>query len=339
MLRLAAGLDPLQAGRIDIAGHTVAMGGAVKQVPPEKRGVGLMFQDYALFPHLTVLENTRFGISDGDRSRAEWVQLALKEMHLDHVAQRYPHTLSGGQQQRIALLRAIAPSPRVLLLDEPFSGLDEHLRHHIRQETLKMLTQTEVATLMVTHDPEEAMFLADRIVVLNHGRVAQDGTPVDTYRNPVDPFVARLFGPFNEFDGLVRDGRVLTPVGQVDAPGLSDGARALVMVRASGIDLVDKAAGGAAETGTGTGVAVRVLSARPLGPTSQILVEPAAAADDEPGGTGGIGKPVEARVSGLKLPALDTRLYLRTRPGHTFVFPRRSPLADELETDESPADR
>ena len=215
VLRLAAGLEPLQAGRVRIGGRVVAEGGHAHQVPPEARGVGLMFQDYALFPHLTVRENVAFGLARTDSRRAAWVREVLGEMGLDEYADRYPHTLSGGQQQRIALLRALAPRPRVLLLDEPFSGLDEHLRQQIRTETLRRLEGTDASTLMVTHDPEEAMFLADRIVVLHRGRLVQDATPIEIFERPRDPFVARLFGPVNEFEGVVRSSRVATPLGSV----------------------------------------------------------------------------------------------------------------------------
>lgn len=310
LLRLAAGLEHVQVGRVSIGERVVAEGGASRQVPPEQRGVGLMFQDFALFPHLTVIENICFGVPQNDRARQKWVRAALEDVGLSHVAERYPHTLSGGQQQRIALLRALAPAPGVMLLDEPFSGLDEHLRQQVRQETLSILTDAVVATLMVTHDPEEAMYLADRIVVLNAGRIVQDAPPLDLYNHPQEPFVARLFGPVNEFHGRVRDGRVQTLLGPVPAPNIDDGADALVMVRAHGIQLLWNGAGSAPQPS----VSARVRSARPLGPTTQVLLEPLRQATDN------TEQLLEARVSDLLPPEPGTELHLRPDPAQVFVF-------------------
>ncbi|MEQ9575581.1 MAG: ABC transporter ATP-binding protein [Rhodospirillales bacterium] len=200
LLRLAAGLETLQVGRITIGEDTVADGHGGAQMPPEKRNVGLMFQDFALFPHLTVYENIVFGLADKDRTRRDWARGTLATMGLGDYADTFPHTLSGGQQQRVALLRALAPAPRVLLLDEPFSGLDVNRRAQIRQDTFHILSRSGIATLMVTHDPEEAMFMADRILVMQHGRIVQSGTPVEIYFHPQTVFVAELFGPVNRLD-------------------------------------------------------------------------------------------------------------------------------------------
>ena len=237
LLRLAAGLEPLQAGKIAIHGQTMASGGSHPQIPPERRGVGLMFQDYALFPHLNVFDNVRFGIRKRDWGRLSWVTGALRDVGLADFAMRYPHTLSGGQQQRIALLRALAPSPRVVLLDEPFSGLDENLRKQVRRETLKILSAVKVAGLMVTHDPEEAMYLADRIVVMSQGKVLQAAAPLEVYQSPVAPFVARMLGDLNEFEVEVAQGVVKTPLFELPSPGIPDGAKALVMIRAEAVRL------------------------------------------------------------------------------------------------------
>lgn len=206
LLRIAAGLEDLQTGVVEIDGSVVADGAQKRSLPPEQRGVGLMFQDYALFPHLNVRDNVTFGLGKASGSRSAWLDDALTSMGVENYANAYPHTLSGGQQQRVALLRALAPQPRVLLLDEPFSGLDVTRRAQIRADTLQVIKQTGVATLMVTHDPEEAMFMADRILVMNEGRVIQDGRPTDLYFSPADAFVAELFGPVNRFRATVQDG-------------------------------------------------------------------------------------------------------------------------------------
>ncbi|MCB2102435.1 MAG: ATP-binding cassette domain-containing protein, partial [Rhodobacterales bacterium] len=148
LLRLAAGLEPLRRGRILIGGAVVADGETRFSIPPERRNVGLMFQDYALFPHLTLRENVAFGLAGRGDGRQAWVDGAITRIGLGGLAGKYPHTLSGGQQQRAALLRALAPQPGVLLLDEPFSGLDVTRRAQIREETLALLRDTGVATLM-----------------------------------------------------------------------------------------------------------------------------------------------------------------------------------------------
>ena len=309
LLRLAAGLESLQIGRIAINGVAVAEGGHAHQIPPERRGVGLMFQDYALFPHLTVAQNIAFGLRNGTRDAA-WIERALADMRLAHLGDRYPHTLSGGQQQRIALLRALAPAPGILLLDEPFSGLDEHLRQRVRQETRAILAENGVTTLMVTHNPEAAMFLADRIVVLNDGRVAQDAAPVEIYTAPADPFIVRMFGPANEFVGVVRDGVLATPLGPVPAPGIGNGKRAQCLVRADGVEVVTAPPGGGPAH-----VRVRVETARVLGPTSYLLLEPTA------GVAPGISQPsIEARLPGIHVPATGSEVWARAREEQTFVF-------------------
>ena len=309
LLRLAAGLETLQIGRIAVDGVAVAEGGHARQIPPERRGVGLMFQDYALFPHLTVAQNIGFGLRNGTRDAA-WIERALADMRLAHLGDRYPHTLSGGQQQRIALLRALAPTPGILLLDEPFSGLDEHLRQRVRQETRAILAESGVTTLMVTHNPEAAMFLADRIVVLNEGRVAQDAAPVEIYTAPADPFIVRMFGPANEFGGVVRDGVLATPLGPVPATGIGNGKRALCLVRADGVEVT------AAPPSGGSGhVRVRVETARVLGPTSYLLLEPTAGVvpgDSQPS--------IEARLPGIHVPATGSEVWARAREEETFVF-------------------
>jgi len=255
LLRSIAGLISPSRGAIFLDGKEIT------DLPPAKREIGLVFQDYALFPHMTVAANIAFGLPKSERNSGEKVKKALEEMHLGHVADRYPHTLSGGQQQRIALLRALAPNPRVMLLDEPFSGLDQHLRQRVRQETLSMLSNSGAATLIVTHDPEEAMYLADRIVVLNNNAVVQDAVPSELYSNPADPFIARLFGPVNSFDAQVENGTVATPLGTFGTPQYENGAQVKVMIRASDVALKCSDEQGA-----------KVVSARPLGPDVEVTL-------------------------------------------------------------------
>ena len=196
LLRLAAGLEVVQSGSIELEEKQVA--GRGLHVPPEQRSIGLMFQDYALFPHLTVMENILFGLDRGERGqankgRAIWARNMLARFGLTKLADNYPGTLSGGEQQRVALLRALAPNPPVLLLDEPFSSLDAARRIEMREETAKLIREAGASAIMVTHDGEEAMFMADRIKVMNKGRIVQSGIPEDIYLKPKSAFVASLF--------------------------------------------------------------------------------------------------------------------------------------------------
>ena len=195
----------------------------------------------------------------------------------------------------------------MLLLDEPFSGLDEHLRQQIRMETLRRLEGTNASTLMVTHDPEEAMFLADRIVVLDRGRLVQNAAPLDIFERPGDPFVTRLFGPVNEFSGVVRSGRVETPLGAVAAGGFEEGCAVLVMVRASDVAVLEDG------DDRGPSVTARVRSARPLGRQSELRMST---------GRDGIRKEIQVRIAGLSLPGEGTELRLAVNEGRAFVYPQ-----------------
>ncbi|KAA2235364.1 ABC transporter ATP-binding protein [Salinarimonas soli] len=236
LLRIAAGVEQPAAGQVRLDGRVVSGEGIF--LPPERRGVGLMFQDYALFPHLTILENVTFGLRSLAAGDAEIAaRRALSRVGLERYAADYPHMLSGGEQQRVALARSIAPRPGVLLMDEPFSNLDRRLRDAVRDETVAILRETGATTIVVTHDPEEAMRIADRIVLMRAGQVVQEGPAEDLYRRPVDLFAARFFCDFNEVEGVCRNGRVSTPIGIFPAPGLEEGAAAVVCLRPQGVRL------------------------------------------------------------------------------------------------------
>ena len=214
LLRLAAGLETVQNGQIHLNDKLVGNGKEKLSLPPEKRDIGLMFQDYALFPHLSVFDNIAFGLKTVTAERRQWITEGLERMGLAEHRNSFPHMLSGGQQQRVALLRALAPEPQILLLDEPFSGLDVTRRAQVREDTLNFLKECGVAVLMVTHDPEEAMFMADHIVVMKDGIIEQQGSPMEIYLKPTNVFVttfigapsmnildATLFPDFVEFEG------------------------------------------------------------------------------------------------------------------------------------------
>jgi len=238
-LRLAAGLEPLDQGCITIDGRVVA--DEFTDIAPERRGVGFVFQDQALFPHLTVRENVAFGIEHLSHKEVEArVRDVLSQVSMADYADAFPHRLSGGQQQRIALARALAPDPPVILLDEPFSGLDTRLRSVIREDTLTLLKERGTTTLIVTHDPEEAMYVADTIAVMRDGRIEQIGAPGDVYCNPVTPFVALFFGTANQIRGLVKEEHVLTPFGPIAASGFDQGTEVLVVMRPEALKIDPK---------------------------------------------------------------------------------------------------
>ncbi|GLQ12502.1 ABC transporter ATP-binding protein [Devosia yakushimensis] len=193
-LNMIAGFHEPNSGEIRIRGKNQV------GVPPEKRNIGLVFQNYALFPHMTVAENVAFGLKMKRKSAVEieeGVRRALKSVHLEGYETRYPKELSGGQQQRTALARAIAPQPSVLLLDEPLSNLDLKLREAMRIELKEIQQQLGMTFVYVTHDQEEAMAMSDRVVVMSGGVIAQEGRPVDIYQNPVSAFVADFIGKSN----------------------------------------------------------------------------------------------------------------------------------------------
>jgi iron(III) transport system ATP-binding protein len=303
LLRVAAGLEELQAGTVRIDGRVVAAPGM--SLPPERRGIGLVFQDYALFPHLTVLDNVRFGLPPGNGQRARAIE-TLRQVGMEAFGDAYPHMLSGGQQQRVALARALAPQPRVLLLDEPFSGLDTRLRGQVRDETLHVLKRNGAATMIVTHDPEEAMFLSDRIALMREGRIVQIGSPVDLYCRPVDAFAASFFGEVNRLRGVVREGRVDTPLGPVDATHLPEGTSVEVLVRPEAMALSLNPTGEAPIRG-------RVEAARLLGRTSLVHLS-------VPNGDGAKIH-IHARMPGQFLPPEESDVAIRLDPAQTFIFP------------------
>lgn len=212
LLRIAAGIERQTSGRVLINDREVASDKLF--IPPEKRSVGLMFQDYALFPHLSILRNVMFGLNGSPKHILEQeARAALRRVGLEDYADHYPHMLSGGQQQRVALARAIAPRPSILLMDEPFSGLDNRLRDRVRDETLGVLKEIGATSIIVTHDPEEALRMSDRIVLLKDGRIVQNGTPEELYHHPVDHWAALFFSDLNEVDGVYRGGVVETSIG------------------------------------------------------------------------------------------------------------------------------
>jgi iron(III) transport system ATP-binding protein len=297
LLRLAAGVEEPSSGRILINNREVA---GSTFVPPERRGVGLMFQDFALFPHLSNLANVMFGLRALPREDAEHeARLALERVGLGHMAEAYPHMLSGGEQQRVALARAVAPRPNVLLMDEPFSGLDRRLREEVRDDTLEVLRQSRVTCIVVTHDPEEALQMGDRIALMRAGRIVQVGAPETVYSSPADLFAARYFCPLNEFAATVRNGRVATPLGEFSAAGIEEGQDVIVGIRPQGIRLRP----------SGEGVAGRLESRRFLGEVDVVGVR-----------IEGLDTPLRARLRERTAAARGSEVGVTADPAEVLVF-------------------
>lgn len=298
LLRIAAGIESQTRGRLLLNGQEIA--GPSTFLPPEKRGVGLMFQDFALFPHMTIVDNVRFGLTAlPAREAAAEAMVALERVGLARYAESYPHVLSGGEQQRVALARALAPRPGVLLMDEPFSGLDSRLKDTIRADTLAILRETRATAIVVTHDAEEAMRMGDRIALLRDGSLVQHGTADDLYRRPRDLFTAAFFSEINEFEARVSNGMADTPLGVAMAPGLADGAPVSVAVRLSGVSVRE----------TGGSIPARVVARRFLGVVELLsLAVP------------GSEQPVRARIRADQLPQGVRDVTLEVNPQAILVF-------------------
>ncbi|MEO9528997.1 ABC transporter ATP-binding protein [Roseibium sp.] len=301
LMRIAAGVERQSRGRVLINGREIS--GDTYFQPPEKRGVGLMFQDYALFPHMSILSNVMFGLTNMPRTEAQAAALsALGRVGLSNYAADYPHALSGGEQQRVALARALVPRPGILLMDEPFSGLDKRLRDNVRDETLAVIRETRATCIIVTHDPEEAMRMGDRIALMRRGRLVQHGTAADLYKTPVDLFAARFFSELNQLEGLVTSAGVETPVGVLAANRLAAGQKVDVCVRPQGIVLNNAGL---------CGVSGRIRSKRFVGEVDllSIAVE-------------GLDHPLQARVRAGSSWDVGADVAITTDPKDVLVFPR-----------------
>lgn len=298
LLRLAAGIEAPDSGRILLDGQEIA--GPKRFVPPENRGIGLVFQDYALFPHLDALGNVMFGLSNlSSREALAVADAALRRVGLGHRLRARPHELSGGEQQRVALARAIVPRPRVLLMDEPFSNLDRRMRDSVREDTIALLRETGATALVVTHDPEEAMRIADRIVLMRAGRLVQIAPSHEIYSAPADLDTARFFCDINEVEGLARAGRLETPLGAFPAPQLAEGARGIAAIRPQSIRLVDP----------GLGLPGRVRLRRFLGEVEQLELA-----------VQGLDLPLRARLPAGRASAAGPDVGVEIRAREVLVF-------------------
>ncbi|TAK21542.1 MAG: ABC transporter ATP-binding protein [Chloroflexota bacterium] len=237
-LRLIAGFERPDEGTIVLDGKVVADARARAFEPPEKRGVGVVFQDLALFPHLTVSQNVGFGLAGtSPNDRRDRVGEVLATVGIESLADRYPDQLSGGQQQRVALARALAPSPSVVLLDEPFASLDADSRAHVREEIRRILRTAGATAIVITHDQTEALALADRVAVMRLGRFEQFDVPLRIYHAPASRFVADFIGHADFVLGTVTPEWLETEAGRLSNPGALVGTPVDVMIRPDEIDL------------------------------------------------------------------------------------------------------
>lgn len=308
-LRMIAGVEMQDRGEIYVDGHLIC--DTVTRVPPERRAIGLMFQDFALFPHLSVADNVAYGLRGAKAEKRVRVEEMLGRVHMSRHIDMYPHQLSGGEQQRVALARALAPRPRVMLMDEPFSGLDNRLRDGIRDETLALLKEEDTGVLLVTHEPEEAMRMADEIALMRDGKIVQKGAPYNVYTRPVDRAAVAFFSDANHLAGRVAGALVDTPFGQFLAPGLADETEVDIVFRPQHVMIdFDRAGVGPAPTAKeGTAARATVVRARFMG--NESLVEFAL---EETGDL------LRATVPGVFLPQPETPMWLRIRRDKCFVF-------------------
>ena len=251
LLRLIAGFERPEQGRIALGANTLE--DASTHVAPEKRSIGYVPQDGALFPHLSVAGNVGFGLPRRER-RGRAVQEPLEMVGIAHLARRMPHELSGGEQQRVALARALARRPAALLLDEPFSSLDATLRNRVREEVHTLLRDHGVTTVLVTHDQEEALSLADSVAVLRDGRIVQQGAPAELYELPADSRLAEFLGAVNLVPASFGAGTALTALGELPLRGAggAGAAAGMVMIRPEQLEVSPRLDGAAANGLTGT---------------------------------------------------------------------------------------
>jgi len=310
-LRMIAGVEMQDTGEIYVDGELIC--DTVFRVPPERRNIGLMFQDFALFPHLSVADNVAFGLSGPkDVQRARVAEL-LQRVDLMRYIDSYPYELSGGEQQRVALARALAPRPSIMLMDEPFSGLDNRLRDGIRDDTLEILKEQDTAVLLVTHEPEEAMRMADEIALMRGGRIVQQGAPYNIYRAPIDKEAVAFFSDINVIRAQVQGALARTPFGQFLAPGVPDGQEVEIVIRPHHMKIDFDRNGKGPNPTIQDGVAARGVVQRARFMGSESLVEFRMDFD---------GSTFSATVPNVFLPSDGQPLWLTIRRDRCFVFPK-----------------
>ncbi len=311
-LRIIAGVEMQDSGEIYVDGKLVC--DTHFRIPPEGRSIGLMFQDFALFPHLSVAGNVAFGLKGDKATNRARVEELLAKVNMSRHIDSYPHQLSGGEQQRVALARALAPRPQIMLMDEPFSGLDDRLRDEIRDQTLEVLKSEGAAVLLVTHEPSEAMRMADEIALMRAGKIVQQGAPYNIYNSPVDKNAAAFFSDINVISGKVHGSLTDTPFGQFLTPGLSDGTEVDIVIRPQHLRIDFDRAGRGPNPTPQDGTPARGIVERARFMGAESLVEFRMDYD---------GSILRAAIPSVFLPKTGTPLWLMIRRDRCFVFPRR----------------
>ncbi len=308
-LRMIAGVEMQDSGTIFVDGELIC--DTIFRIPPERREIGLMFQDFALFPHLSVADNVGYGLRGNKASKRARVEELLERVDLLRFIDGYPHQLSGGEQQRVALARALAPKPRIMLMDEPFSGLDNRLRDGIRDETLSILKEEDTAVLLVTHEPDEAMRMADEIALMRDGKIVQQGAPYNVYTRPIDRAAVSFFSDANVVRAEVSGALAHTAFGRFLAPGVADGTAVDIVFRPQHVRIdFDRAGKGPLATAAdGTPARAVVERARFMG--NESLIEFRMDHD---------GSMLKATVPNVFMPKADTVMWLTIRRDKCFVF-------------------
>ena len=312
-LRMIAGVEMQDSGEIWVDGKLIC--DTVFRIPPERRRIGLMFQDFALFPHLRVAENVGFGLTGPKEARKARVMELLDRVGLSRYESAYPHELSGGEQQRVALARALAPRPKIMLMDEPFSGLDNRLRDGIRDDTLDILREEGTGVLLVTHEPEEAMRMADDIALMRNGRIVQQGAPYNIYNAPIDKDSVAFFSDINVICGTSQGALTQTAFGRFLTPGVPDGQAVEIVIRPQHVRIDLDRLGRGPERSIELGTAVRGLVERARFLGTESLVEFRMDHDQSL---------LRASLPGVFLPARGTPMWLMIRRDKCFTFPVRT---------------
>ena len=308
-LRMIAGVEMQDSGEIWVDGNLVC--DTEFRIPPERRHIGLMFQDFALFPHLRVGENVAFGLSGDKSAKSARVAELLKRVGLDSYGGSYPHELSGGEQQRVALARALAPRPRIMLMDEPFSGLDNRLRDGIRDETLEILREEDTAVLLVTHEPKEAMRMADEIALMRDGEIVQQGAPYNIFNAPKDREAVSFFSDVNVIRGKAEGALTQTAFGKFLTPGVPDGQEVEIVIRPQHVKIDFDRSGRGPDSTIEMGTPVRGVVERARFMGSESLVEFRMDHD---------GSRLRATVPNVFLPNVGKVMWLMLRRDKCFVF-------------------
>ena len=325
LLRIIAGLETADTGTILFSGEDTT------DVHVRERGVGFVFQHYALFRHMTVFENVAFGLRMKPRSERPSEEQIKKKVHdllglvqLDWLADRFPSQLSGGQRQRIALARALAVEPKVLLLDEPFGALDAKVRKELRRWLRRLHDELHVTSIFVTHDQEEALEVADRVVVINQGRIEQSGSPQQVWDHPASPFVYGFLGDVNLFHGRADGGQVLLDGFQIAAPehAHAQNAKASAYVRPHDLDVQRYTAGSNIDAdGQSRGIVAKLSRAIVVGPIARLELTPTET--NQPADDNGKDNLIEAQISAQQYQELNLKegevLVVTPRRARVFV--------------------